>query len=113
MDDTFLLCEVFNALFDGQGDQGRQESDGDDQDPPDGVNGQEPAADLHMLEIELPFHSAARLIEIQTLVTGIQCVVRSSRQCSLEPWVTSDNVSDRLFRWFGSLFPGVVIVERF
>ena len=100
-------------MFDGQGDQGRQEPDGDDQDPPDGVNGQEPAATLHMLEIKLPFHSTARLIEIQTFVTGVQCVVRAPRQCSLESWVTSDNVSDRLLRRFGSLFPIVVIVERF
>ena len=64
--------------------QSSQKADGDDDDPADAVEPEEPAAAVDVLQVELALHGTTRLVEVQALVAGVQGVVSAPGKCSLK-----------------------------
>ena len=60
-----------DALLYEESHEGRQEADGEDDGPSNPVQPEEPAAPVDVLQIELPLHSAARLVEVEALVARV------------------------------------------
>ena len=108
---SFLLSKIFNALLDWECYKSSEESNGDDDSPSDSINPEEPAAAVHVLEVELPLDGAARLVEVEAFIAGVQGVVSSPRVSSLESRILFDDIPDRLLRGLGRILAIVLIVE--